>query len=1061
MPQEYTGKNGELRFESDFIAELQKVGWEKDIIKHPTEKDLIKNWRNILYNNNRSELNDIPLSDFEMDQLIEYLRCYCNSPVKSNIFINGRTACIKRDVDSEDAKNAGKEVYLNIFNPAEVAGGQTRYQIVEQPIFKTSKYFNNRRGDVMLLINGMPVIHIELKASGVQLIDATNQIQKYAKEEVFTGLFSLIQVFFAITPEDAVYFSNPGEWTKYNNSFFFHWGDIENKPIKDWKQLCSGANSILSVPEAHHLIAYYCIASKATDTLLVARSYQYHAIKAILKRVKQQQWGNHDQLGGYVWCTTGGGKTLTSFKAGQSIIDKSLADKVVFVVDRIELNTQSLEEYNSFQREGESVQETSSTNDLFAKLKSNKSKDSLIVTSIQMLNRINDDAAQQKKADLDHIKNKRIVFIIDEAHRSQFGTMHERVKNTFWNALFIGFTGTPIFSENDKDGSTTESVFGKCLAVYSIADGIRDNNILGFDPKAIKTYKDEDLKRAIALRESKAKDESEIDPNTERFRIYKKYMGLDMVTTFSKEGKEIKGIEDLLPSSQYNCDEHRNTVIDDIISNWKHISTGDNGTKFHAILATTSIPEACAYYKLLKSKGTSLRFTTLFDPRINNEGKLVFDKEDELIEIVKDYNKMYSQNFDRNTDPKYKRFKKDIIARLSHKGPYKDIKPNGDDRILDLVIVVDQLLTGFDSKFVNTLYLDKVLEQDNMIQAISRTNRVYDEYEKRFGIFRFYRKPYTMQINLENALRLYCEGDTSGVIVKNLEQNIQEIAVVYKTIKAIFENDKIKDFRQLPKTEEACQKFRKEFSNLKGLMNSIKLQGFRWDMNCGTCNKQDACQDPADCVYKLPYTRDTYDIMTMRFEDLRHRKGGGSGPIGVGYDLVSVKSEIAMAKIDEDYLNSHFKRVVPIISSHDIPDTEKDEVIRNFEKELPKLPERHQEYARRIVADVRQGVLMVKDNKTLIQYILEYIDLDIDKQVSEKAAIFGLDKGLLLEIYKTTSDERTLNEHNRYEKLKETADIEKVKSHFHKVDNEECSEFSARIKLDKDLKEFILGKTEM
>lgn len=1053
----YTGKNGELNFEKDLISELIKAGWEKDVIKEPTENDLIENWRQILFDNNRVKLNNVPLSDFEMQQIMEYVKLNCNSPVKANLFINGKNVCIKRDSDSKDTEHSGKEVYLDIFDPVEIAGGRTRYQIVEQPIFKTSGQFNDRRGDVMLLINGMPVIHIELKASGVSLEQATNQIQKYAKEGVFTGIFSLVQVFFAMTPEDVVYFSNPGDYSKYNNAFFFHWGDKQNKVIKDWKLLCKGENSILSIPEAHQLIGYYTVASKDIDTLMVVRSYQYHAIKAILQRVKKQKWGNHDPLGGYVWCTTGGGKTLTSFKTGQLIIDKGMADKVVFVVDRVELNNQSLEEYNSFQRDGEEVQETITTYELFNKLKSDKSKDALIVTSIQKLNKINDDI-KQRKNDLDYIKGKRIVFIIDEAHRSQFGTMHERVKDTFINALFIGFTGTPIFSENDKDGYTTEAVFGKCLSVYSIADGIRDNNVLGFDPKAIKTYNDEDLKEKIALQKCNAKDKAEARSNPDKYKIYRKYMTLSMVSTYDKNGRKVESIEDLLPSKQYNCENHRKSVVEDILANWDVLSVGENGTKFHAILATTSIPEACAYYKMLKDEDCGLKFTALFDPNIDNNGASAFDKEDALIEIVNDYNAMFNQHFDRNSDPNFKKFKKDIVARLSHKKQYKHMNLKGDDETLDIVIVVDQLLTGFDSKFVNTLYLDKVIEHDSVIQAISRTNRVYDNLEKPFGIFRFYRKPYTMQVNLEDALRLYCEGDTSGVVVKNLEENIKEICNVYEIISDIFDKNNIKDFCQLPATDVDCQKFRKEFSYLRTLMNSIKLQGFKWDPDCNICIKNDECSDTDNCVFKLPYTEEVYKVMEMRFFDLRHRNSGSGNTPGMGFNILSIRSEMHMEKIDEDYLESHFKKVIPIISSDDVDDIKKDEAIAEFESQLPKLSAINQKYAKIIISDIRNGILMVEEDKTLMQYIQEYIENDLNKTISDKANIFGLDEKLLKEIYLTSTNERELNEHSRFERLLNCADYTKVINYFTEKEKNQCTMFAARMKLDKDLKEFILGK---
>lgn len=649
MPLPYTGKHGELNFEADLIEMLQSVGWNDGLLKNVDEKDLIENWRNILNTNNKAKLNGVELSDNEMMQIMEHVRLKCNTPVKANIFINGKDICIIRDGDSKDTEHAGKEVYLEIFDPVEIAGGKSKYQIAEQIKYNTSANFNDRRGDVLLLINGIPVIHIELKASGVSVTEASNQIKKYAKEGIWTGLFSLIQVFFAMTPEDVVYFANPGAYTNYNDAFFFRWGDTSNNPIKDWKTLCKGENAILSIPEAHQLVGYYTIADKNKDILKVSRSYQCHAIRAILKRVANQNWGNNTPLGGYVWCTTGGGKTMTSFKAGQLIIDKGLVDKVVFVVDRVELNTQSLEEYNSFSRDGEEVCETKNTHDLFNKLKSSKSKDGMMVTSMQKLERINDEDYKEKKSDLALIKSKRIVFIIDEAHRSQFGEMHEKVKRTFINALFIGFTGTPIFSENDKDGCTTETVFGKCLATYSIASGIRDGNVLGFDPKAVKTYEDSDLREHIVLDLANAKNLQEVKDDATKFKIYKKIMKLDMAAKKDEHGKIIeKGVEDYLPARQYNNDDHRGKVVEDILKNWDILSKGEKGTQFHAILSTTSIAEACTYYEIFNST-TNLNVTTLFDPTIDNGGDSSLDKEDALIKIVDDYNNKFHTLFDRKT----------------------------------------------------------------------------------------------------------------------------------------------------------------------------------------------------------------------------------------------------------------------------------------------------------------------------------------------------------------------------------------------------------------------------
>lgn len=1044
MPLPYTGKRGELNFEEDLIAMLQSAGWKDGLLKNVDEKALIENWRNIINANNKAKLNSVELSDNEMMQIMDYIRLNCNTPVKANIFINGKDICITRDGDSKDTEHAGKEVYLEIFDPVEIAGGRSKYQIAEQIIFDTSSQYNDRRGDVMLLINGIPVIHIELKASGVPISDASNQIQKYAKEGIWTGLFSLVQVFFAMNPEEVVYFANPGTYTNYNDAFFFHWGDLENQPVNDWKLLCKGENALLSIPEAHQLVGYYTIADKNKDVLKVARSYQCHAIRAILNRVAKQKWGNNTPLGGYVWCTTGGGKTMTSFKSGQLIIDKGLVDKVVFVVDRVELNTQSLEEYNSFSRDGEEVAETKNTKDLFQKLKSSKSKDGMIVTSMQKLERINDEDYHEKKSDLDLVKSKRIVFIIDEAHRSQFGEMHEKVKRTFINALFIGFTGTPIFSENDKDGCTTETVFGKCLATYSIASGIRDGNVLGFDPKAVKTYEDKDLREKVALKEANAKDKAEAMAFPEKYKIYKRFMKMDMCATEDSNGKTIKGIEDYLPAKQYENSNHREKVVTDILDNWDVLSLGEKGTRFHAILSTSSIEEAYEYFLLFKAKAPHLNVTSLFDPHIDNSGNNQFKKEDALIEIVEDYNLKYGQTFDRDTDPGYRLFKKDIIKRLAHKKEYKHIGRNP-LQCIDILIVVDQMLTGFDSQYVNTLYLDKMLETDKLIQAISRTNRVYDKEEKPFGIFRFYRKPYTMQKNLEAALRLYCEGDTSGVVVATIDENIEAMNDIYADIKRVFSNVKIVDFVCLPSDDAACQKFKKEFAQLKIRLNSAKLQGFSWSNNYGAA---------------LDFDEKTYKILEMRYNDLTRRGNtGGSKTPGTGFNLPTIISEMAMQKIDADYLETHFKIVAPIIAS-DSSDDKKEEAIDNFKKELGSLPAIQQTYALKIINDIKNNILVVDTNKTLQEYIQEYMSKDVSDEIQKMAEAFGLDYEEFKIIVTTSHNEGELNEHDRFNTLLKKVDLNKASQYFMDRDGVELKGLKLKSQVNKELKEFILGKTD-
>ena len=439
----------EADFEKAVVELLPKKGWEPKVLKNYTEEQLLQNWADILFENNRSidRLNDYPLTKDEMGQIIEQI-AQLRTPLKLNSFINGGSVTIKRD-NPDDKLHFGKEVSLKIYDRREIAAGQSRYQIVEQPVFSTkSPILNSRRGDLMLLINGMPVIHIELKKSGIPVSQAYHQIEKYAHEGVYTGIFSLVQIFVAMNPEETLYFANPGPEGKFNSDFYFHWADFNNEPINDWKQICS---TLLSIPMAHQLIGFYTVADDLDGILKVMRSYQYFAASAISDKVAKANWEGNEQLGGYIWHTTGSGKTMTSFKSAQLIAASKDADKVVFLMDRIELGTQSLKQYRGFADDDESVQATENTGVLKQKLKSNKLDEVLIVTSIQKMSNIKDEAdGGMNAADLKQMQSKRIVFIIDECHRSTFGDMLYTIKQTFPKAMFFGFTGTPIHEENKK-----------------------------------------------------------------------------------------------------------------------------------------------------------------------------------------------------------------------------------------------------------------------------------------------------------------------------------------------------------------------------------------------------------------------------------------------------------------------------------------------------------------------------------------------------------------------------------------------------------------------------------
>lgn len=664
----------ESAFEEAVIKMLSENGWESAVLKNYTEKQLIQNWADILFENNRDidSLNNCPLTEGEMLQILEQITML-KSPLKLNGFINGQNVTITRDNEA-DTLHYGKEVSLKIYDRREIAAGQSRYQIVQQPKFPTaSPLLNNRRGDLMLLINGMPVIHIELKKSGVPVSQACRQIEKYTAEGVFSGLFSLVQIFVGMTPEETLYFANPGIDGRFNPDYYFHWADVDNEPVNDWKSVIS---TLLSIPMAHQMIGFYTVADNSDGVLKVMRSYQFFAASKISDKVAQTKWDERNQLGGFVWHTTGSGKTMTSFKSAQLIATSKDADKVIFLMDRIELGTQSLKEYRGFAGDSLDVQATENTGELVTKLKSGNPSDTLIVTSIQKMNNIKNEAeGGLKAADIELMSGKRIVFIVDECHRSTFGDMLINIKATFPRAIFFGFSGTPIHEENQKKDNTTTTVFGDELHRYSIADGIRDKNVLGFDPYKVLTYEDSELKTAVALEKAKAHTVEEAYAAPAKAAVFQHYMGLPMPAEYEDETGTKHGIEYYLPNSQYEREEHQQAVIADILKNWVVLS--HNG-KFHAIFATASIQEAVQYYRRLKAEAPNLKISAIFDANIDNNGHGLM-KEQGLVEIIKDYNARYGQDF---SIPTFAGMKKDIAARLAHKRPYERIDKSPEQQLV-------------------------------------------------------------------------------------------------------------------------------------------------------------------------------------------------------------------------------------------------------------------------------------------------------------------------------------------------------------------------------------------
>ena len=1036
--------NRESDFENALINILFDKGWEHQVLKNPSEEDLIKNWADILFDNNRDKdrLDNHPLTNGEMQQIIEQITAL-KTPLRLNGFINGKTVSIKRD-NPNDKIHFGKEVSLKIYDRHEIAAGQSRYQIVQQPKFPTRGILNDRRGDLMLLINGMPVIHIELKKSGIPVSQAANQIGKYAREGVFSGLFALVQIFVAMEPSETLYFANPGPDGTFNPDFYFHWANFDNEPINEWKDI---ASTLLSIPMAHQLIGFYTVPDDTDGVLKVMRSYQYYAANAISDRVAKTKWEGDNLLGGYIWHTTGSGKTMTSFKSAQLIANSKDADKVVFLMDRIELGTQSLKEYRGFAEDNDDVQATENTHVLISKLKSTNPADTLIVTSIQKMSNIKEEGGMNV-SDIKKMTDKRIVFIVDEAHRSTFGDMLITVKDTFHGAIFFGFAGTPIHIENQIKGNATSTVFGDELHRYSIADGIRDKNVLGFDPYKVLTHTDKDVRKVVALDEAKVASEADAIADPVKSKVYYRFMNdVDMAGSLDAAGGYVKGIEDYLPRSQYSRDEHRNMVVKDILDNWMTLS---HAGKFHALFATSSIPDAIAYYRLIKEAKPELKITALFDPNIDNgDGASSAFKENGLVEIITDYNARYEQHFEVRT---HAGFKKDVAARLAHKEPYQSIEREP-ERQIDLLIVVDQMLTGFDSKWINTLYMDKTLEYQNIIQAFSRTNRLFG-YEKPFGTIRYYRKPHTMERNIEEAVKLYSGDKPIGLFVQRLEANLHKMNELFGEIEKVFADAGASDFTKNPDDKTACGKFASLFKDLNAYLEAAQIQGFKWEQQIYEFQNE---PEAKKTTVTMAFDENIYLALALRYKELFSDGDKASGGDDVPFEIDGHLTEIDTGKIDADYMNSRFDKYLKLVNLDPKPSPELvAQALNDLHRTFATLTQEEQKYANIFLHDIERGDVVIEAGKTLRDYITEYQSKAMDDRIRHMADIFGMNESKLRDMASLKLTEANINEYGRFDSLKETINKAKARAYFEEQHGESISPPKVNILVDKFLREFLL-----
>ena len=685
-----------------------------------TEEDLWANFKYILEQNNKDRLNGEKLSDSEFEQVKNQLQF--SSFYKAGEWLIGENGKVQVHVQRDTER-----LHLVVMNHEHIAGGTSVYEVINQySALKTDESSKtaarDRRFEVTLMINGIPMIHIELKNKQHSYMEGFRQIKKYIGEGKFTGIFSAIQMFVISNGVNTKYFSAASD-TELNEKFISGWLDKDNNPVADYLDF---AKCVLRIPEAHEMIARYTVLDEDAKRLILLRPYQIHAIESIREASKCGK-------SGYVWHTTGSGKTLTSYKATRNLLmDIPAIDKAIFLIDRKDLDTQTTMAFQAYANNDLiDVDETDNVSDLKKKLKSDDRQ--VIVTTIQKLQRLITKRLVEGTTEYDKIKNLKIAFVVDECHRAVTPSTKRELERFFGKSLWYGFTGTPRFAENPYPQMgdlprTTEELYGASLHKYTIQNAIHDNAVLGFQV----------------------------------------------------EHNGSKNIVDETDSSVYDNETHMLKVLDVILNKSYHKLGFQNGKgqTYEALLTTSSIQMAQKYYELLKkvkNGETSLiinervkqvlpdfpKFAITYSVTENEEGSQV--NQQKMQEALDDYNEMFGTKYEISQIQGYN-------ANLNKRLARKEAKFKSRNEQLDLVIVVDRLLTGFDAPCMSTIFIDRQpMGPHDLIQAFSRTNRIFNQ-NKTYGQIVTFQAPVLFKKCVDNAVKLYSAGGTKDALMADWDE---------------------------------------------------------------------------------------------------------------------------------------------------------------------------------------------------------------------------------------------------------------------------------------------------
>lgn len=802
----------EKAYQENFVKELEKYKWKApDFLdgnkQKVTVQTLIDNWRNELNRINADQLEGIALTDSEFNQVMSKVNQISNSYEAAKLLAMEEG---KGKIDGIYRENlpgvTRKQITLTIFKKAAVSGGDSSYQVAREIVASSGNRF-----DIVLLINGLPLINIEQKRTDKTIAEAFGQLNRYYRDGEYSNNFMAFSQMMVITTEiETCYFATPKSVNDFNPSFMFHWSDKNNHLINDWKKVIS---HFLRIPMAHQMVGDYLVIDEAKDKEnrrhMLMRPYQIYALQAI----ESAAFGadNEDKIphGGFVWHTTGSGKTITSFKTALFLSTRAGFDKVIFLVDRRELDSRTSENFKAYAAyEPVDVDDTSSTYQLKKKLK--MVKNGIIVTTTFKLNNLIEELKKNQDYSL---SEKKFVFIIDEAHRTTMGQMMGTIKDYFKkNGLFFGFTGTPLFDENKVKGkinekseliNTTEKLFGPELHKYTIDQAISDRNVLGFHIDYINTgeFKSyEDLKEKLL---EKILNE---DPSVDKKKLERQIAAL---SDLEVEKEAVKN--DLLI---YQDETHIPRVVKEILDNWDAQS---QNKEFNAILTVAYKKRVIDYYKEFKKqlaeRGEILNIAMTFSFGNENDPENIAVKEAAM--MFKDYSEFTGIEFIAG-DKKHgeQAYFEDVVERATRGGSGRNPKN------IDLVIVADQLLTGYDSKRLNTLYVDRKLELQSLIQAYSRTNRVFGT-SKEFGTIINFQYPKITEESVNEALKLYGSGGKSSKVI------VDQYDIAVSKLKKLL-NDMVltlpepSEWASIKNLEEEKQLFKEAFLKASEQMNIVQ-----------------------------------------------------------------------------------------------------------------------------------------------------------------------------------------------------------------------------------------------